>query len=102
MKTYNIIMERQFNSVNFKKDGNKETITVEVPRFDKGNKSHTATATVTGRTLKISASVEGKNYGLQIDDVDLETGTKVERGKEQFKVTVVNNGKASLEEQYKG
>ena len=30
------------------------------------------------RTLNITASVEDKNYGLQIDDVDLQTGTKVE------------------------
>ena len=44
--------------MNFKKDGNKETITVEVPRFDKGNKSHTATATVTGRLVYLDLVVQ--------------------------------------------
>ena len=48
--------------VNFKKDGNKETITVEVPRFDKGNKSHTATATVTGRLVYLDLAPRLLNF----------------------------------------
>lgn len=95
-------MQRDFDDVSFKNKGKTETINLALSKFDGGDESHTVTADVTGRTLKITATVDGKNYGLQIDDVDLEPGTKVEKGKGQFKVQVAKTGDFSLEDKYKG